>query len=417
MKKKILFLFSLIFTMATQAQTPEILPPEYIRTIEFKGNTEYGGTPIIKLGQGISLEFDDLIGDEANYYYKISHYNFDWTPSDLSKNEFMSGFDDMRIKTYQNSYNTLQIYTHYRLIIPNADTRGLKRSGNYMLEIYNEDEEMVFSKRFIVFENLAGVSAEVKRSRDVKHLHSKQSINFSVQAGDNLLIKNPDQTVKTLIVKNNNLQTSIYDLKPQYRMANELIYRYDQESAFLGGNEFLYFDSKDVRGTNVYIRKIEMQDIYHLYLYTDRDRSKEVYTYNPDINGGFVVNTIHGKNPNIESEYAWVHFSLKTDAMLSRGEELHLYGGFNGYALDDSTRLTYNEKSGLYEGQRLFKQGFYNYIYVLKRKDGSIDEGFVNGNFDITENQYTILVYYREPGERYDRVIGVGSANSKDITN
>lgn len=417
MNKGIFSVFILFFTLSLYAQTPEILPPEYIRTIEFKGNTDYGGTPLIKLGQGITLEFDDLIGDEADYYYKISHYNFDWTPSDLSKNEFMSGFDNMRIKRFQNSYNTLQIYTHYLLNIPNADMRSLKRSGNYMLEIFNDQEELVFSKRFIVFENLAGVQAEVKRSRDVKYLHTKQSVNFSVHTGDDFLIKNPDQTVNTLIIKNNNLQNSIYDLKPQYRMGNELIYRYDQESAFMGGNEFLYFDSKDARGTNVHIRKVEMQDIYHLFLYTDRDRSKEVYTYNPDINGDFVVNTIQGRNPKIESEYTWVHFSLKTDALISKNEELHIYGGFNGYALDDSTRMTYNEESDLYEGKRLFKQGFYNYQYVLKKSDNSIDEGFVSGNFEVTENQYTVLVYYRAPGERYDRIIGVGSANSKDITN
>jgi len=417
MKNLFSLLIFFIFFISVSAQTPETLPPEYIRTIEFKGNTDFSGTPIIKLGQSINLQFDDLIGDEADYYYKISHYNFDWTPSDLSRNEFMSGFDDMRIKSYKNSFNTLQIYTHYNLNIPNSDTRALKVSGNYMLEIYNDDEELVFSKRFIVYESLAGISAEVKRSRDLKHIGAKQVLNFSIHTSDDLSLKNPDDNVKTLLIKNNNLQNSIYDLKPQYRMGNELIYRYDQESAFMGGNEFLYFETKDIRGTNVNIQRIELDDIYNIYLYADKVRANDVYTYNPDINGDFVVNTIQGKDKKIESEYTWVHFFLKNDQPLKSGEELHIYGGFNNYVLDESTLMTYNSKTDLFEGKYLFKQGFYNYQYVLKKNDGSIDEGFISGNFEVTENQYTILAYYKEPGGRYDRVIGVGSANSKDLKN
>ncbi len=417
MKNIFLFVLIAVFSTTVFAQTPETLPPDYIKTIEFKGKSEFSGTPIIKLGQSINLQFDDLIGDEADYYYKISHYNFDWTPSDLSQNEYMSGFDDMRLKSYKNSFNTLQIYTHYNLNIPNSDTRALKVSGNYMLEIYNNDEELVFSKRFIVYESLTGINAEVKRSRDLKHIGSKQVINFTISSSDELTFKNPDQNVKTLLIKNNNLQNSIYDLKPQYRMGNELIYRYDQESAFMGGNEFLYFETKDVRGTNVNIQRIELDDIYNVYLYPDRVRANDVYTYNPDINGDFVINTVQGKDKKIESEYTWVRFFLKNDQPLKSGEELHIYGGFNNYALDESTLMTYNEKTDLYEGKYLFKQGFYNYQYVLKKNDGSIDEGFISGNFEVTENQYTILAYYREPGARYDRVVGVGSANSKDISN
>jgi len=41
----------------------------------------------------------------------------------------------------------------------------------------------------------------------------------------------------------------------------------------------------------------------------------------------------------------------------------------------------------------------------------------IDGNYYETENNYTALVYYRANGERYDRVIGKGEANSTDITN
>jgi len=64
----------------------EMPPPDYIKTIVFKGNTQESQIPIIKLGDYLSLEFDALNGDEADFYYKIEHFNFDWTPSKHLKN-------------------------------------------------------------------------------------------------------------------------------------------------------------------------------------------------------------------------------------------------------------------------------------------------------------------------------------------
>ncbi|MDR6301275.1 type IX secretion system plug protein [Mesonia maritima] len=411
-----LALFLLACFSNLEAQVYETTPPEYIRTIEFQGESEFSGTPIIQLGSPITIEFDDLVGDEADYYYTIEHYNFDWTPSNLSKNEYMDGFDDLRILNYQNSFNTLQIYSHYRLTIPNRNTRGLKVSGNYMLRIFNENDELVFSRKFMVYEDIAIVRAQVKRSRDLKFIDTKQVINFSVDGTDNLVFRNPDKNLKTLLIKNNNLSNSIYDLKPQYSLGNEFIYRYDQPAAFWGGNEYLNFDNKDVRSATMNIRSIQLIDIYNTYLYTDGVRAFEPYTYNPDINGHFVVRTLQGEDPDIEAEYTWVHFGLQNFQDLNGGE-LHIYGNFNNFTLDESTKLTYNSKKEIYETKRLFKQGFYNYKYVLLQKDGTIDEGFISGNFDETENQYTVLVYYRDIGGRYDRIIGVGSANSRNISN
>ena len=406
----------LLITFSGIAQALETTPPDYIRTVQFQGNSQFSGTPIIALGETLSISFDDLIGDEADYYYTIEHYDFNWQPSNLAKNEYMEGFDNMRILNYQNSFNTLQIYSHYTLNIPNRNTRRLKVSGNYMLKIFNDDKELVFSRKFMVYEDIALVKAEIKRSRNLKFIDTKQVVYFSVDGSDQIIFRNPDQNLKTLIIQNNNLQTSIYSLKPQYSLGNELVYRYDQEASFWGGNEYLEFDNKDVRAATMNIRSIELKDIYNTYLFTNKNRSYDPYTYDPDINGQFRVNTIQGEDPTIEAEYTWVHFSLANYEKL-KGGEIHIYGNFNNFNLDESTKLTYNSKRDVFEGKRLFKQGFYNYKYVLLMPNGSIDEGFNSGNFDETENQYTILAYYREVGGRYDRIVGVGSANSRNISN
>jgi len=65
----------------------------------------------------------------------------------------------------------------------------------------------------------------------------------------------------------------------------------------------------------------------------------------------------------------------------------------------------------------LLKQGFYNYKYVFLDKNGNFKEGFISGNHDVTENDYQVIVYYRDIGARFDRVIGTGFGNSENIIN
>jgi hypothetical protein len=79
--------------------------------------------------------------------------------------------------------------------------------------------------------------------------------------------------------------------------------------------------------------------------------------------------------------------------------------------------MTYNQETGNLEASLLLKQGFYNFKYVIQRDNGVVELNSVCGNFHFTENNFTILVYYRDFGDIYDSVIGVGSANSSTISN
>ena len=92
----------------------EVNPPENIKTVIFKGPTE-DQFPIIQLGETVYLEFDDLSASEQDYYYRIIHCDYDWTPSQLLKPQYLNGTDNVRIINYENSYNTLQPYSNYQL--------------------------------------------------------------------------------------------------------------------------------------------------------------------------------------------------------------------------------------------------------------------------------------------------------------
>lgn len=414
LKPKQLIYFAFIPFVAF-SQIEEVNPPDYIKTINFKGNTPETQLPILRLGEYVVLEFDALNGNEDDYYYKIEHFNYDWTPSVLIKSEFMDGFDNQRIRTYENSYNTYQIYSHYKLTIPNQFTKELLISGNYLLSIFNNDDELVFSRKFMIYENKVNVGVTLKRARDVQFIDEKQRVEIVI-ASNNLQLNNPSQTVNAVIIQNNNLKTAITNIKPQYTVGNQLIYKYDSETSFWGGNEYFYFENKDVRAANTGIQYIDLQELYHNYLYTNIIRKNKPYTYNPDINGNYVVLNIDTDNPSIEADYVWIHFSLEANETL-KGKNIHVYGNFNNYTTNETTKMYYDKENQVFRNTMLLKQGFYNYKYVVVNNNNTVDEGFIGGNFYQTENNYKVLVYYRDLGARYDKIIGVGEGTSVNISN
>ena len=414
--KNIFLTFVALFLNFSYSQILEELdPPKHIKTIILKEAGAEKQLPLIELGKTLSLRFDDLNGDEADYYYRLRHCNFDWTESVLMKAEYLNGLDEQHIQTYENSYNTLQLYSHFFLTIPNENVR-ITKTGNYLLEVYDDNDEILFTKRFIVYQNnQASVGVKIKRSRDLNLIDTKQTVQLTISPR-NGFFTNPKETVKTLIFKNNNLNDCIKTLKPQYTVGNKLMYRYDQEASFWGGNEYFNYDNKDIRGGNVSLNRTTLEDLYHNYLHVNRSRRHDVYTYNPDINGGYVVRNLNADNQNIEADYTYIHFALENFENLGN-KNIYVVGQFNDYRTNDSSLLIYDETKHLYTNTSLIKQGFVNYKFVTKNKDGSLDSSQTGGNFYQTENDYTIVVYYRNLGERYDRVIGIGEGSSINISN
>ena len=418
LKQRFVTFLALLIVSASFAQVEyEKSPPDYIKTVIFRGsNSLQSELPLVELGDNLFLQFDALNGNEDDFYYKIEHYNYDWTPSQLMKTEFMDGFDNQRIRNYENSFNTYQIYSHYMLRLPNKFTRGLNVSGNYMIKIFNDLDELVFSRKFMVYENLSNVGVLVRQSRNVKFFDEKQTVDIVINSGA-IQFNNPLETVKTLIIQNNNLNTAISNIGPQYTIGKELIYKYNNETSFYGGNEYFFFENKDLRAATSTIQFISLADLYNTFLFANVPRANLVYTYNPDINGNFVVTAIDVERPYIEADYAWVHFALAMDEPIP-GKSVHVYGNFNNYGIDESTKLEFNTERNFYETSLLLKQGFYNYKYVVvDNATGKLDEGAISGNFWQTENDYKVIVYYRNLGARYDRIVGYGNASSIDMTN
>ena len=78
-------------------------------------------------------------------------------------------------------------------------------------------------------------------------------------------------------------------------------------------------------------------------------------------------------------------------------------------------KLKWDKEASAYEANILLKQGYYDYLYLVKDSNAPEDEhgitDDIEGNHFATDNLYTVFVYYAD-FEGYDRVIGFAQWNN-----
>ena len=288
-------------------------------------------------------------------------------------------------------------------------------SGNYVLEVYSNDDELVFSRRFCIYDPQASIQAGVFRTQNMDRFKTHQSVHFTI-IPNNISFRNPKENINVVLLQNQQWDRMITDLKPQYFNGRAIEYRYEFPSQFEGGNEYFYFDTKDLRITTPKISYINRASLYESYLNIDIPRLYYDYEYAPDINGKYEIrNIMVPGNSDTEADYGYVYFSLASDYNLNE-EEIFIYGNFNAYKLNDQNKMYYNPALEIYEGLLLLKQGFYNYKYIMK-SGNQLKKNAISDSHALTENDYQVLVYYRNIGMQYDALIGVGKANSFELQN
>jgi hypothetical protein len=357
----------------------------------------------------------DLLGDKIeNYDYTFIHCDKDWKKSDIFPTDYLEGFPENPIEDYKPSFNTTVNYIHYKLVFPN-DRVQLKLSGNYILMIYppNEAESPVLTQRFIITEDNAGITISAHRPRMTADINTNQQIDFTVDLS-NIRISDPYRDVYAFILQNGRWNNAKTNLKPEFFSNNELKYSsLSDKNIFPGGNEFRYFDIKSIRYQSQYVRAIDfLISNYNVYLFPSENREFKPYFYWEDFNGKYYIAIQEEKNPDTDADYVYVYFTLPSKYPVEGGK-MYVSGALNNWTFDSNNYMSYNLDHRAYECIMLLKQGWYNYEYVFK-KDG-VEDGIATkfeGSHYETENDYTVVVYYRNPRDRYDRVIGLQTINT-----
>ncbi|GEP90071.1 protein of unknown function [Chitinophaga terrae (ex Kim and Jung 2007)] len=399
------------------AITPDHIYHDNIKSVKFFQGGDPLSMPVYTIGSNEKLElsFDDLDNDVKNYYYSFVLCNADWTPAPVNQLDYLRGFSETRIQDYRLSSVALQRYTHYTVQLPGAKSYPVK-SGNYLLKVYldSDTSQLAFTRRMYVVENKAGITGFIQQPIAPKLFRTHQKINFEINTAS-LNIPNPFNQLKVVILQNYRWDNALTNLKPTYINGNILKYNAEQDCIMPAGKEYRWIDLRSFRLQTERVQRSE----YHrnstdVIAVPDVERADKVYQFIKDINGRYYLATLDDYNPNFEGDYASVHFSFAAPEPYA-GYDMYIFGEFTNYELNDNNKLTYNGASRAYEGTLFLKQGYYNYIYGLVDKttpNAKFSTELTEGDYWETENNYTILLYYRALGARSDELVASVTLNS-----
>lgn len=370
--------------------------------------------PIISLGsnQQLILNFDILKTTNDFFQYTFEHCNADWQPSNMSKNEYLSGNFTNSISNFSFSTNTYQKYVNYNCTFPNNEI-SFTRSGNYVIKIFKDfnEDDLVIVRRFMVIDPRVTLSATVNSATDVKFRFTKQEIDFNIDF-KNFNIPNPFNDVKVSIAQNNNWSNAITDLKPNFVNNGQLIYNYETGNLFNGGNEFRQFDIRSLRFFSFNVAEKFVDSMKNAVLKTDELRAHLAYFNQADYNGKRAIQNKDGSKNLSDGDYALVHFSLKSNNDI-HPKGVYIFGELTDWQIQDKFKLDFFPDKKLYYKKVKLKQSYYNYEYVTIADDGvSAETIFTEGNHYETENDYDIFVYHKNQQYGYDELIGYLHFNS-----
>lgn len=416
---RMLFSVGLVLIMfAGHTQLPDYTYSPDIRSVKLYKTGDIFSYPVIRLNSTdeLDLVFDDLDVAVKNYYYTYQLCNADWSRSNLHAFDFIKGFQNVRITTYRNSSIAFTRYINYQARIPDRNCIP-SRSGNYLLKVFldGDTSKLVFTKRFLVVDVKSSLGAEVQQPFNGSIFRTHQKLRVAVNFNQQVNIFN-QQDIKVVILQNNNWATALAPPRPNIFRPGYLEYNDEATTSFPAGKEWRWIDLRSLRLMSERMTRIDKQPTRtDVYVKPDIERSGQVYLFYRDVNGLFTLETTDNVNPFWQTDYSFVHFSYVPPGNKPYpGRDLYLFGELVNYTQDENSRMIFNEEKGVYEKTLLLKQGFYNYAYVSvsqnQHQDLSFD--FTEGNFWGTENQYTVLVYYRAFGARSDELIGYSTLNS-----
>ncbi|MCF8344267.1 MAG: DUF5103 domain-containing protein, partial [Bacteroidales bacterium] len=367
--------------------------------------------PLIRLNSTdqLKLTFDDMMADQKNYQYTIVHCDAYWQTSAIEPWEYIEGYETDLIEDFQISLGTAVPYTHYSLVFPNNYLQ-ITKSGNYLLQVFtwneNDEKDLAFTQRFMVLKNTAETEGKIKkRFPEGDESGYLQAVSFSI-IPKTFQIINPDENLKVVIRQNRRWDNAITDLQPTSVRPDRIEYDALQGNSFFSGNEYRNFDIKDLRNRTEQVKYIEStSEGYLVLLHPDERRTFKQYITEEDLNGLRLIRTEPDKDPQTEGDYVYVNFRLPYDYPIGIGD-LYLIGELTGWQLTSEAKMTYDFEEKAYTNTLFLKQGYYEYLYAFVPNEsfkGKVN--LIEGNHFETGNEYSIFVYYHEPGTDYDRLI------------
>lgn len=400
-----------------------VFHPDF-RTLRVRLASNPYAPPVVALNDEndkVEISFDELSESRRYMRYSLTHCDAFWRPEGLVESEFLDGFNEGVVEDYAFSESTLVHYVHYSISLPNGQMR-ITQPGNYLLRVYDESEPDVtlLQARFGVADFSAAVSTDISTATDVDYNGRHQQVAFKVDT-EHLALDDPFSDLKVTVSQNGRSDNEVVLSAPQRVRGKELVYEHLRPLIFPAGNEYRRFETVSTTYPGMGVERIVYAEpyaydnpYYNMELRVDLPRSDTGYEYDRTQHGRYTVRSVEADDSDTGADYVMVHFALAMPELA--GKELFLDGDLVNRRFDPSSRMKYNRSTGRYENDMLLKQGAYNYQYLSVPSGASTGSTLdVEGDYFRTDNEYTVKVYHRPRGTRFDRLVGVSQVSLGEI--
>lgn len=395
-----LYLVLVILPAFNFAQNVEI---KSLKTYTSDNNLSF---PVLMQGSRLTIEFDvnAVYPPDLNVLFK--YCDKEWNPTD---NIFLlnHGKNIGYYLKFESLPNTVEGASyHFRNSFPDREGYvSFPFSGKWRYYIIDsQDQSKVYADgRFIVINDDQvdlNINIQNKEMDDKNYFPIDFGnvfwITVSFELPDGLFPNFVDQVE---IIQNH--KTEYPYIVDRTSSNNMRIYNWDANKQFsftardvFPGNEYRQADLRDINkfsGTTVQAR------------FEGFETTRYFRSGNRDLNGGVILSDF--KDPF--STYMNVNFSIKP-ASRTDGD-IFLVGAFNNWNVSNKYKMY--ESAGIYNITLHLKRGVYDYQYVVAQdsygKIVNMDWLQLEGNNWGTSNEFTVLLYYKDPNfGGYDRVIG-----------
>lgn len=379
-----------------------------IHSLQLSRKGDNSSPPFISLHKQdqLILEFDDISDVSRSFEVRFTHHTSNWEVSSLPENRFIDGINSFAIVSgRRNSLSTPRYYS-YQYTFPNREVKFLV-SGNYMIHVYDRTtNQKVLNLPFFISEEQGQIHHEVEQVyHECSASRSVDQVFTNYEYPDEIAF--PQFNLTNMIVQNR-FWGSFKKADQTYSSLNGSIeFHTSRSNSFDSEFDFLSLDLSTLRPNGRKIldwdpgknppQVVLKEDVVN---FTSRPRK--------------IASSESGEPvSNRTARYVQAQFQLYTNVDVD-SSWFFLAGDFNQWVPSPQTRLSYNEKTGLWQANVLIKQGKYQYKYFRSEpKQGSEKILLpVNGAFSWINQEYTSFIYYRDPDLNYDRLLKISIFHS-----
>jgi hypothetical protein len=387
-----------------QGQLP---PPDGIRSVQLYQGDRKPALPSIRLGSSdyLTLRFDELGGTSRLFRVRIRHRNADWSDSRLLPDFYLRGYREDLIEGGRPSSVQDPHYMHYHYRFPNENMQP-RLSGNFLLEVMEyETSRVLFSLPFFVHENAGSLDMELEElyGLDARfRIHHQPFARFRYPS----YIVSPVTDLDVYFVQNRfwgrARRADEYDMSESGVLRTYL----SRPESFIGVYEFRPLDLRRFDAAGPEVVEVRSGTIPpQVWLFRD--------VVNLDVNPRRRTPVTHGfPRDDHRARYVDVRFELELPEREATDLPIYVYGPFNNWMIAEANRMEYQSATDSWVGRAIIKEGQYDYKYAIVER-GRIDDLRLDASFSTTAQEYTTLVYFRDPGLQADRLLFLDTGRAR----